>query len=146
MFNLYFKNQSKKQKQKLKMGINMSKDKQIIRDAVKRFAHDLEVIHQKYMLGVGQERELYHRRIDYAQGLKVFYERLQKELLCDVPVRFELRKEPFGLTLLITKDFIKLKQFIYYSPYYISGNNTDKTPLSQQIPIPPFLRLYAQYS
>lgn len=128
------------------MGINMSKDKQIIRDAVKRFKHDLEVIHQKYMLGVGQERELYHRRIDYAQGLKVFYELLQKELLCDVPVRFELRKEPFGFTLLITKDFFKLKQYVNYSPYYISGNNTDKTPLSQQTPMPAFLRSYAQYS
>lgn len=128
------------------MGINMSKDKQIIRDAVKRFTHDLEVIHQKYMLGVGQERELYHRRIDYAQGLKVFYERLQKELLCDVPVRFELRKEPFGLTLVITKDFVKVKQFINYSPYYISGNNRDITSISQQMEIPDFLRKYAQYS
>jgi hypothetical protein len=128
------------------MGINMSKDKQIIRDAVKRFKHDLEVIHQKYMLGVGQERELYHRRIDYAQGLKVFYELLQKELLCDVPVRFELRKEPFGLTLVITKDFVKVKQFINYSPYYISGNNRDITSISQQMEIPDFLRKYAQYS
>jgi hypothetical protein len=128
------------------MGINMSKDKQIIRDAVKRFKHDLEVIHQKYMLGVGQERELYHRRIDYAQGLKVFYELLQKELLCDVPVRFELRKEPFGLTLVITKDFVKVKQFINYSPYYISGNNRDITSIREQIEIPDFLRKYAQYS
>ena len=124
------------------MGINMSKDKQMIRDAVKRFTHDLEVIHQKYML---KERELYHRRIDYAQGLKVFYERLQKELLCDVPVRFELRKEPFGLTLVITKDFVKVKQFINYSPYYLSGNNTDKTPVSEQMEMPAFLRGYAQY-
>ena len=128
------------------MGINMSKDKQIIRDAVKRFKHDLEVIHQKYMLGVGEERELYHRRIDYAQGLKVFYERLEKELLCDVPVRFELRKVPYGLTLVITKDFVKVKQFINYSPYYISGNNRDKTPVSQQMEMPAFLRGYAQYS
>jgi hypothetical protein len=128
------------------MGINMSKDKQIIRQAVKRFTHDLEVIHQKYMLGVGQERELYHRRIDYAQALKVFYERLQKELLCDVPVRFELRKEPFGLTLVITKDFVKVKQFINYSPYYISGNNRDITSIREQIDIPDFLRKYAQYS
>ena len=124
------------------MGINMSKDKQMIRDAVKRFTHDLEVIHQKYML---KERELYHRRIDYAQGLKVFYERLQKELLCDVPVRFELRKEPFGLTLVITKDFVKVKQFINYSPYYLSGNNRDKTPVSEQMEMPAFLRGYAQY-
>ena len=31
------------------MGINMSKDKQIIREAVKRVTHDLEVIHQKYI-------------------------------------------------------------------------------------------------
>ena len=124
----------------------MSKDKQIIRQAVKRFTHDLEVIHQKYMLGVGQERELYHRRIDYAQALKVFYERLQKELLCDVPVRFELRKEPFGLTLVITKDFVKVKQFINYSPYYISGNNRDITSIREQIDIPDFLRKYAQYS
>ena len=129
------------------MGINMSKDKQIIRDAVKRFTHELEVIHQKYMLGVGKERELYHRRIDYAQGLKVFYERLQKELLCDVPVRFELRKEPFGLTLVITKDFVKVKQYVNYSPYYISGpysefDNRDKIPVME---MPDFLRPYAQY-
>ena len=132
------------------MGIKMSKDKQVIRDAVKRFTHELEVIHQKYMLGVGKERELYHRRIDYAQGLKVFYERLQKELLCDVPVRFELIKEPFGLTLVITKGYVKVKQFINFSPYYISGpysdfDNRDKTPVREQMEMPDFLRRYAQY-
>jgi hypothetical protein len=127
------------------MGINMSKDKQMIRQAVERFTHDLEVIHQKYMLGVGEERELYHRRIDYAQGLKVFYERLEKELLCDVPVRFELRKEPYGLTLVITKDYVKVKQYVNYSPYYISGNNKDKTPIREQMEMPDFLRRYAQY-
>ena len=127
------------------MGINMSKDKQMIRQAVERFTHDLEVIHQKYMLGVGEERELYHRRIDYAQGLKVFYERLEKELLCDVPVRFELRKEPYGLTLVITKDYVKVKQYVNYSPYYLSGNNRDKTPVREQMEMPDFLRRYAQY-
>jgi hypothetical protein len=124
------------------MGIKMSKDKQMIRDAVKRFTYELEVIHQKYMLGVGKERELYHRRIDYAQGLKVFYEQLQKEIRCDVPVRFELIKEPFGLTLIITKGFVKVKQYVNYSPYYISGNNRDKTPVMD---MPDFLRPYAQY-
>ena len=127
------------------MGIKMSKDKQVIRDAVERFTHELEVIHQKYMLGVGKERELYHRLIDYAQGLKVFYERLQKELLCDVPVRFELRKEPFGLTLAITKGYVKVKQYVNYSPYYISSDNRDKTPIREQIEMPDFLRPYAQY-
>ena len=127
------------------MGIKMSKDKQMIRDAVKRFTHELEVIHQKYMLGVGKERELYVRRIDYAQGLKVFYERLQKELLCDVPVRFELIKEPFGLTLVITKGYVKVKQYVNYSPYYISSDNRDKTPIREQIEMPDFLRPYAQY-
>ena len=127
------------------MGIKMSKDKQVIRDAVERFTHELEVIHQKYMLGVGKERELYVRRIDYAQGLKVFYERLQKELLCDVPVRFELIKEPFGLTLAITKGYVKVKQYVNYSPYYISGDNKDKTPIREQIEMPDFLRPYAQY-
>jgi hypothetical protein len=127
------------------MGIKMSKDKQVIRDAVERFTHELEVIHQKYMLGVGKERELYHRRIDYAQGLKVFYERLQKELLCDVPVRFELIKEPFGLTLVITKGYVKVKQYVNYSPYYISSDNRDKTPIREQIEMPDFLRPYAQY-
>jgi hypothetical protein len=127
------------------MGINMSKDKQMIRQAVERFTHDLEVIHQKYMLGVGEERELYHRRIDYAQGLKVFYERLEKELLCDVPVRFELRKEPYGLTLVITKDYVKVKQYVNYSPYYLSGNNRDQTPIREQMEMPDFLRRYAQY-
>jgi hypothetical protein len=127
------------------MGINMSKDKQIIRDAVKRFKHDLEVLHQKYMLGVGEERELYHRRIDYAQGLKVFYERLEKEITYETLVRFELHKEPFGLTLVITKGYVKVKQFINYSPYYISGNNRDKTPVSEQMEMPHCLRRYAQY-
>jgi hypothetical protein len=97
------------------------------------------------MLGVGKERELYHRRIDYAQGLKVFYERLQKELLCDVPVRFELIKEPFGLTLVITKGYVKVKQYVNYSPYYISSDNRDKTPIREQIEMPDFLRPYAQY-
>lgn len=125
----------------------MSKDKQMIRDAVKRFTHELEVFHQKYMLSVGKERELYVRRIDYAQGLKVCYEELQKEIRCDIPVRFELIKEPFGLTLVITKGYVKVKQYVNYSPYYISGDfdNRDKTPIREQIEMPDFLRPYAQY-
>ena len=132
------------------MGLKMSKDKKMIRNAVEKCKHSLEVIHQKYMLGVGKDRELHYRRIDYAQGLKVYYEQLEKELLCDVPVRFELRKEPFGLTLVITKDFIKVKEFVNYSPYYISTltyvcDNKDKTPISEQIEMPTFLRRYAQY-
>ena len=129
------------------MGIKMSKDKKLIRDAVDRCKHSLEVIHQKYMLGVGKDRELYHRRIDYAQGLKVFYEQLEKELRCDVPVRFEIIKEPFGLTLVVTKGFVKVKKFVNYSPYYINSefDNRDKTPVSQQMEMPDFLRRYAQY-
>ena len=129
------------------MGIKMSKDKKLIRDAVDRCKHSLEVIHQKYMLGVGKDRELYHRRIDYAQGLKVFYEQLEKELRCDVPVRFELIKDPFGLTLVVTKGFVKVKKFVNYSPYYINSefDNRDKTPVSQQMEMPDFLRRYAQY-
>jgi hypothetical protein len=129
------------------MGIKMSKDKQLIRDAVERCKHSLEVMHQKYMLGVGKDRELYHRRIDYAQGLKVFYEQLEKELRCDVPVRFELIKDPFGLTLVVTKGFVKVKKFVNYSPYYINSefDNRDKTPVSQQMEMPDFLRRYAQY-
>ena len=132
------------------MGIKMSKDKKLIRDAVERCKHSLEVMHQKYMLGVGKDRELYHRRIDYAQGLKVYYELLEKELTCDIPVRFEIIKEPFGLTLVVTKGFVKVKKFVNYSPYYISGpnsefHNRDKTPVSQQMEIPDFLRRYAQY-
>jgi hypothetical protein len=128
------------------MGLKMSKDEKKVREAVRNCKHQLEVVHQKYMLGVGQDRELYHRRIDYAQGLKAFYEQLEKELICDVPVRFELRKEPFGLTLVITKNFIKVKEYINYSPYYISGNNVDKTPVSKQMEMPTFLKRYAQYS
>jgi hypothetical protein len=129
------------------MGIKMSKDKKLIRDAVDRCKHSLEVIHQKYMLGVGKDRELYHRRIDYAQGLKVYYELLEKELTCDIPVRFEIIKEPFGLTLVVTKGFVKVKKFVNYSPYYINSefHNRDKTPVSQQMEIPDFLRRYAQY-
>ena len=149
IFNKYFKNQYKlktKEKTKVKMGIQMSKDKQVIRDAVKRFTHELEVFHQKYMLGVGKERELYYRRIDYAQAFKVFYEQLEKEITYETLVRFEIRKEPFGITLVITKGYVKVKQFINFSPYYISGNNTDKTPISEQIEMPDFLRRYAQYS
>jgi hypothetical protein len=126
------------------MGLKMSKDEKMIRNAVEKCKHSLEVCHQKYMLSVGEDRELYHRRIDYAQGLKVYYEQLEKELICDVPVRFEIRREPFGLTLVITKDYVKVKQFINYSPYYISGNNVDKTPISQQMEMPSFLKRYAQ--
>ena len=132
------------------MGIKMSKDKKMIREAVKRCKHSLEVMHQIYMLGVGKDRELFYRRIDYAQGLKVFYEQLEKELTCDVPVRFEIFKEPFGLTLVITKGSIKVKEFVNYSPYYISGpysefDNRDKTPVKEQMEMPDFLRRYAQY-
>ncbi len=128
------------------MGLKMSKDEKKIREAVEKCKRSLEVCHQKYMLSVGKDRDLYHRRIDYAQGLKVYYEQLEKELLCDVPVRFELRKEPFGLTLVITKNFIKVKEYVNYSPYYISCDNKDKTPISEQIEMPTFLRRYAQYS
>ena len=127
------------------MGLKMSKDKKMIRNAVEKCKHSLEVIHQKYMLGVGKDRELHYRRIDYAQGLKVYYEQLEKELICDVPVRFELIKEPFGLTLVITKDFVKVKEFINYSPYYMSGNNIDKTPVKEQMVCPGFLKKYLQY-
>jgi ribosome-associated toxin RatA of RatAB toxin-antitoxin module len=127
------------------MGIKMSKDKKMIRDAVRKCKHELEVIHQKYMLGVGENRELYHRRIDYAQGLKVCYEQLEKELTCDVPVRFEIFKEPFGLTLVITKGSIKVKEFVNYSPYYMLGNNIDTTPVKEQMEMPDFLRRYVQY-
>jgi hypothetical protein len=128
------------------MGLKMSKDEKMIRAAVRKCKHSLEVCHQKYMLSVGKDRELYYRRIDYAQGLKVYYEQLEKELICDVPVRFELIKEPFGLTIVITKDFIKVKEYVNYSPYYISCDNKDKTPISEQIEMPTFLRRYAQYS
>ena len=123
----------------------MSKDKKIIRDALERCKHSLEVMHQKYMLGVGKDRELYIRRIDYAQGLKVFYEQLEKELTCDVPVRFEIFKEPFGLTLVVTKGSVKVKEFVNYSPYYMLGNNIDTTPVKEQMEIPDFLRRYVQY-
>jgi hypothetical protein len=128
------------------MGLKMSKDEKMIRAAVRKCKHSLEVCHQKYMLSVGKDRELYYRRIDYAQGLKVYYEQLEKELICDVPVRFELIKEPFGLTIVITKNFIKVKEYVNYSPYYISCDNKDKTPISEQIEMPTFLRRYAQYS
>ena len=133
------------------MGLNMSKDKKIIRDALRNCKHDLEVIHQKYMLGVGQERELYQRRIDYAQGLKVFYEQLEKVLMCkkelirDVPLTIALIKEPFGLKVVITKGFVTVKEYINYSPYYMAGNNTDTTPIKQQMKCPEFLTRYAQY-
>ena len=128
------------------MGLNMSKDEKMIRAALKNCKHQLEVCHQKYMLSVGKDRELYYRRIDYAQGLKVYYEQLEKELICDVPVSFELIKEPFGLTIVITKGFIKVKEHVNYSPYYISCDNRDKTPISEQIEMPTFLKRYAQYS
>ena len=98
------------------------------------------------MIGFGKERELYYRRIDYAQAFKVFYELLEKEITYETLVRFEIRKEPFGITLVITKGYVKVKQFINFSPYYISGNNTDKTPVREQIEMPDFLRRYAQYS
>ena len=127
------------------MGLKMTKDKKMIRNAVEKCKHSLEVCHQKYMLSVGKDRELHYRRIDYAQGLKVYYEQLEKELICDVPVRFELIKEPFGLTLVITKDFVKVKEFINYSPYYMSGNNIDKTPVKEQMVCPGFLKKYLQY-
>ena len=150
-FSNIYRNQNKqkskvKAKKKAKMGLKMSKDKKMILNAVEKCKHSLEVCHQKYMLSVGKDRELYYRRIDYAQGLKVYYEQLEKELICDVPVRFEIRREPFGITLVITKGSIKVKEFVNYSPYYLSCDNRDKTPISEQMEIPPFLKRYAQYS
>ena len=135
------------------MGVNMSKDKKMIREAVNKFKIELEVFHQKYMLGVGSERELYHRRIDYASVLQIFYERLMlQEIKCNEAVRFELIKKPNGLKIVISIGYAKVKEFINFSPYYmpfgLSGRsymNTDTTPISEQIKCPENLKPYLQY-
>ena len=90
----------------------------MIDDAVNRFTNALEMIHQKYM---GSEKDLYNRSIDYAQEFNVIYFQLQKEIRCDIPVRFELHKEPFGQILSITKGPVIVNQYINYPPQYMSG-------------------------
>ena len=93
-------------------------DKQMIDDALKRFTNALEMIHKKYM---GSERDLYNRSIDYAQEFNVIYFQLQTEISCDIPVRFELHKEPFGQILSITKGPVIVNQYINYPPQYIQA-------------------------
>ena len=93
-------------------------DKQMIDDALKRFTNALEMIHKKYM---GSEKDLYNRSIDYAQEFNVIYFQLQKEIRCDIPVRFELHKEPFGQILSITKGPVIVNQYINYPPQYMQS-------------------------
>ena len=98
--------------------VKKTNDKQMIDDALKRFTNALEMIHKKYM---GSEKDLYNRSIDYAQEFNVIYFQLQKEIRCDIPVRFELHKEPFGQILSITKGPVIVNQYINYPPQYMQS-------------------------
>jgi len=110
--------------------VKNTNDKQIIDDAVKRFANALGMIHQKYM---NSEKDLYNRSIDYAQEFNVIYFKLQTEIKADIPVIFELHKGPLGLTLCITKGHLIVQQYISYPPYYMSAPQYMSGP--QYIPV-----------
>ena len=80
------------------MGIYMSKDKQIIR--LKTLL--IELIHQKYML---KERELYHRPIHYAQGLKSVFNK--KNLFVNYLYAFNYVKKPLALHCLLLTALLR---------------------------------------
>jgi hypothetical protein len=85
----------------------MSKDKQIIR--LKTLL--IELIHQKYML---KERELYHRRIDYAQGLKSVLNK--KNLFVNYLYAFNYVKKPLALHCLLLRTFLRSNNTSFFHP------------------------------
>ena len=127
------------------MGCKSSKDIEMENEILvplKKLKMDLEIFHQKYMLNTSKKINM--RRIDYAQVLQVFYEKFTKQLTCDIPVRFEIHKVQFGLNIIVTKSNVEVEEFINFSPYYMSRDNTEN-PIVEDIDIYPNLMTYIQY-
>ena len=78
---------------------------------------------------VKNQKNISGRRIEYAQYLKLKYGHIKNILVSPdtenmIWVGFNF--EPGGLTIKVTQNEFEVKQFINYSPYYMSGNNTEK--------------------
>jgi hypothetical protein len=104
-----------------------SKSEVIIRDAVSQLKMELESFHEECMLKT--KKNISGRRIEYAQYLKLKYGHIKNILVSPdtenmIWVGFNF--EPGGLTIKVTQNEFEVKQFINYSPYYMSGNNTEK--------------------
>ena len=104
-----------------------SKSEVIIRDAVSQLKMELESFHEECMLKT--KKNISGRRIEYAQYLKLKYGHIKNILVSPdtenmIWVGFNF--EPGGLTITVTQNEFEVKQFINYSPYYMSGNNTEK--------------------
>ena len=136
-------------KYKVKMGIKSSKEiesEQLVIVMLLQFKTDIENIHKKYMLFMNNKLDV--RRLDYAEVLHGFYKRLKDDIISTAPEMlfcFELRFKPFGFTVKVTQNNTKIaKYFINYSPYYLSGDNTENE-ITEQIECPEVLKEYMQY-
>ena len=136
-------------KYKVKMGIKSSKEiesEQLVIVMLLQFKTDIENIHKKYMLFMNNKLDV--RRLDYAEVLHGFYKRLKDDIISTSPEMlfcFELRFKPFGFTVKVTQNNTKIaKYFINYSPYYLSGDNTENE-ITEQIECPEILKEYMQY-
>jgi hypothetical protein len=119
MFNLI--------KKLFKAPSNDSKSAGIIENAVIQLKMELESFHKDCMLKT--KKNISGRRIEYAQYLKLKYENMRNILVSpdtDNMIWVGFSFEPGGLTIKVTQNEFEVKQFITYSPYYISGNNTEK--------------------
>lgn len=104
-----------------------SKSAVIIQNSVNQLKLDLESFHQESMLKT--KKKISGRRIEYAEYLKLKYENFRNILVSpdtDNMIWVGLGFEPGGLTIKITQNEFEVKQFINYSPYYNSDNNTEK--------------------
>ena len=106
---------------------NESKSVVIIQNAVNQLKMVLESFHQESMLKT--KKKISGRRIEYAQYLKLKYENMRSKLVSpdtDNLIWVGFSFEPGGLTIKVTQNEFEVKQFINYSPYYNSDNNTEK--------------------
>lgn len=127
------------------MGCKSSKDIEMENELLvplQKLKHELEIFHQKYMLSTSKPLNV--RRIDYAQLLQILYEKFRRDLRSEIPTRFEIYKVKYGLNIVVSKLNVEVKEFINYSPYYRSHDNTDD-PLDVDIKISEELMTYMQY-
>lgn len=129
------------------MGIKSSKeieDEQLVIVMLLVFKTDIEYLHKKYMVDTSNKLDV--RRLDYADVLHRFYTRLKDDIISTDPDKlfsFDLRFKPFGFTVKVSKNNTKIaKYFINYSPYYLSGDNTENE-IEDQIECPEILHLFS---
>jgi len=134
------------------MGIKSSKeieDEQLAIVMLLLFKTDIEYLHRNYKIdNINMRKKLDVRRLDYADVLHRFYTRLKVDIISTDPEKlfsFDLRFKPFGFTVKVSKNNTKIaKYFINYSPYYLSGDNSENE-IEDQIECPEILKEYMQY-